>query len=908
MSNSSMIKESFLEDLVSNLTIPELVLQLHLMFADNIIGPNSDNGLYDKALESAPGAPIGVLHDWYPTNKSQYNDLQELNFDKSRVKIPFMQSGECLHGVGSFKQSMFPETIGMAATFDTDLIYRVGRAIGSEARSIGIHACFAPVLDLAKDPRWGRVQENWGEDMVLTSHMGVAFSSGLSKNSTWSDPDAVIPVMKHFAAHGSPQGGHNAAPFMGYGIRQILQELLVPFKAAVDLGGVKGVMMAYNEFDDIPSSLNPILYQALEDWGYDGLAELLNTHYVTSSVADTIAQWHNAGGMVQFYDFSLEEYIDATTSLVANGTLTMERLRSLVKRVVGVKYDLGLFEDPYIPETIESQSLTESHVSLTLEAAQKSIVLLENKNSTLPINPTEQNIQKVALIGPFADTFNYGDYSGQWGGYPVKNASTLREGLSEHLAAHFPSTKLATSWGANSWTYNGQYNIPPYLLSANGTSGGLLATYYADTDFSDARYEKLETPSLDWGLYPPNGLPSNNFSVAWEGTLHVPVEYDTQGWLGVAVYANTSAKLYVDGKLQVAVEPTPSGNILSNIPGLSYTSVNGTMAPPGSSMFLFKKCASHQVRVEYQAWSYVQKIENQNSLNAQVLLFWNLVDRVDPINQAVKVASESDLIVLAMGANWNSDGESGDRSTLGLSSNQTELADAIFALGKPVVLVLQGGRPFAIPKYYAKSAAVLNTFFLGQSGGKAISDALFGVISPGGRVPISVPYSVGSLPAFYNYKPSVPRDYTDIPYKSIYPFGYGLSYTNFSTSDFHVSAVSEMPEPHKSEFNGNSIITFSVKIRNVGRFAGSYVAQVYVLGRISSIVRPVKQLVAFQRVYLSPDEVTTVEMTLDVSRYMMVLDREYKWIVETGEYTFALLENGGSEVDTSRNITLNCVK
>lgn len=148
----------------------------------------------------------------------------------------------------------------------------------------------------------------------------------------------------------------------------------------------------------------------------------------------------------------------------------------------------------------------------------------------------------------------------------------------------------------------------------------------------------------------------------------------------------------------------------------------------------------------------------------------------------------------------------------------------------------------------------------------------------------------------------------DMAHTLQYPFGYGLSYTNFSTSDFHVSAVSEMPEPHKSEFNGNSIITFSVKIRNVGWFAGSYVAQVYVLGRISSIVRPVKQLVAFQRVYLSPDEVTTVEMTLDVSQYMMVLDREYKWIVETGEYTFALLENGGSEVDTSRNITLNCVK
>ncbi|CAI7595353.1 unnamed protein product [Penicillium manginii] len=825
------------------------------MFADNIIGPYSDNGLYDKALEAAPGAPVGIIHDWYPTNKSQYNDLQRLNSEKSRINIPFMQTGECLHGVGSFKQSMFPQAIGMAATFDTDLVYKVGRAIATEARSIGIHACFAPVLDLAKDPRWGRVQEDWGEDFVLTSHMGVAFSSGLSKNSTWSDPDAVIPVMKHFAAHGSPQGGHNAAPFMGYGTRQVLQEMLVPFKAAVQLGGVKGVMMAYNEFDDVPSSVNPILYEALADWGYDGyitaddtgLSELLNTHLVTSSVADTIAQWHNAGGMVQFYDFSLEEYINATTGLVANGTLSIETLRSLASRVLGVKYDLGLFESPYIPQDIDSENITISHAPLTLEAAHKSIVLLENKNSTLPLRPKNQKIRRIALVGPFADTFNYGDYSGQWGGYPVRNASTIRQGLSEHLAAHFPETELVSSWGANSWTFNGQYNIPPYLLSANDTPGGLLATYYADTNFSDAKFQRLETPSLDWGLYPPTGLPSNNFSVTWEGMINIPVEYDTQGWLGVALYANTSAKLYIDGKLHADVKPISAGNILSNIPGLSYTSANATIAPPGSSPFLFKKSATHRIRLEYQAWNYNQKIENQNSLNAQVLLFWNLVDKIDPVKQAVQVASDSDLIILAVGANWNSDGESGDRATLELSPNQTELADAMFGLGKPIVLVLQGGRPFAIPEYYNKSAAVLNT----------------------------------------------------------YPFGYGLSYTNFSTSEFHVSAIGGDPEI--VEFNAHSILTFSVDVKNIGPVAGDYVAQVYLLGRVASIVRPVKQLVAFHRVHLLPGELTTVEMSLDVSRYLVVLDRKYNWVVEPGEYTFALLENGGSSVDTSTNVTLNCV-
>ncbi|KAJ5706573.1 beta-glucosidase [Penicillium malachiteum] len=904
------------------MTIPELVLQMHLMFADNIIGPNSDNALYDQAMEPAPGAPVGIMHDWYPTNTSQYNDLQKLNTEKSRIYIPFMQTGECLHGVGSFKQSMFPQAIAMAASFDTDLVHRVGRAIATEARSIGIHACFAPVLDLAKEPRWGRVQEDWGEDMVLTSHMGVAFASGLSKNSTWGDPDAVIPVMKvgksfwDMAVDLSPQAGHNAAPFMGYGTREVLQEMLMPFKAAVDLGGVRGVMMAYSEFDDVPSSLNPLLYQALEDWGYDGLITaddaglemLLSTHLVTSSVADTIAQWHNAGGIIQYYDFPLSEYVDDTVALVSNGTLTLSQLQALAKRILGVKYDLNLFENPYIADDIDIQAITESHVPLTLEAAQKAIVLLENNNSTLPLKPDTQGVKNIALIGPFADTLNYGDYSGQFGGYPVRNASTIREGLSRHLESNFPDTKLLTSWGANSWSYNGQYNIPPYLLSVNGTSGGLQATYYATTNFTDPRIEKIETPSLDWGLYPPNGLPSNNFSAIWEGELEVPVETETNGWIGVAVYANTSAKLYIDGKLHVDVPATTSGTILSDIPGLAFTEVNSTIAPEGSSSFQFEKNASHRIRLEYQAWNYVQKYENVNSLNAQVLLFWNLVDPVHAVDQAVAVAQKSDLVVLALGANWNSDGESGDRATLGFSHNQTILAEAIYALNRPIVLVLQGGRPFAVPEYYNRSAAVLNTFFPGQSGGQAISDAIFGVINPGGRVPISVPFNAGALPSFYNYKPSFPRDYTDIPYLPLYPFGYGLSYTSFTTSNFSATVKDSSRNLSNGEFDAGSNITFSLTLTNAGNIAGSYVPQVYQLGRVSSITRPVKQLVTFTRVYLKPGESQLVTMDVDVSRYLVILDRSYIWTVERGEYTFALLENGGSGADTSVNVTLNCVE
>ncbi|KAJ7342621.1 glycoside hydrolase family 3 protein [Mycena albidolilacea] len=904
-------KDAFIDALLDKMTVPELVMQLHLMFADNMVGPNSDNALYDFATRFAPKAGVGVVHDWYPTNKSQFNSLQKLNIAESRLKVPFMQTGECLHGVGSFKQSMFPQSIGLAASFDKNLAYAVGRAIGAEARSIGIHACFSPVLDLGKEPRWGRVQEAWGEDFVLTSHMGVAYASGLSKNGSWDAPDAVVPVVKHFAAHGSPRGGLNAAPFIGRGSRQVLMEMLVPFKAVIDLGGAKGVMMSYNELDEVPAVVNPMLYDALADWNYDGfimaddngMKYLLTRHTVANSNADTIQQWFNAGGGVQFYDFTLDIFMNATVELVANHTVPKPTLKAAARRVLSTKYDLGLFDDPYIPDSVDSAALTAAHVPLTLDAAHRSIVLLENRDSTLPIKPAEQNLKTIALVGPYSDILNFGDYSGAWGAYPTANSSTLRQAMAAHLASTSPGVSLVSSWGSNTWLYNGQYNIPGYLLSADGVPGGLRATYYADTNFSRAVFTRQETPNRDWGLYPPEGLPSNNFSAVWEGALAVPVDRDVQGWLGVGVNANTTARLFIDDALVAESPLTLSGNIIGNVEQLSYDMTNGTGPPPGASAFTFVKGATHKIRVEFQAWNYVQKFENVNSVNAQIELFWNLVDREDPVGQAVDVAKSADLIVLAVGANWNSDAESADRATLGLSANQTVLADALFALGKPVVIVLQGGRPFAIPNYYSKAAAVLDAFFPGQSGGQAISDVLFGLFNPGGRVPLSVPYDVGTLPVYYNYKFTAhAKNYTDIYSFPSYSFGYGKSYSTFAVSGFNATSTHGV-----HTFSAGETIDFRVTVKNEGPLAGSYVPQVYLLARVSTVTRPLQQLVAFDRVYLGVGESATVVMPLEVDRYLPIVNRRYEWELERGDYVFALMERSGVDADKSTNLTMACV-
>lgn len=918
--DTSLGKDAYIDALIFNMTVEDLMLQLHLTFGDDIVGPDSQNELYDYTMRFAPDSPVGIIHDWYSLNVSHYNSVQQLNLDKARLKVPLMHFGECLHGVGSFKQSMFPQAIALAASFDTHLVYRVGRAIATEARSIGIHACFSPVLDVGLDSRWGRLQEAWGEDKVLTSHMGVAYSSGLSKNASWSDPDAVVPVMKHFAAHGAPQAGRNAAPFMGHGNRQVFQDLVMPFKAAIDLGGVRGVMMAYNEFDDVPAHVNPKLYKLLQDWGFDGFViaddtgmnELYTVHQVADSPADAIRQWYNAGGMVQFYDWSLELLLNSTRDLIAEGSLALSTLQTRVRSVLRVKWDLGLFDNPFVPPDTDPIQIVKNNRGLTLEAAQKCIVLLENKNATLPLSPSKQGISKISLIGPFADTLNYGDYSGQWGEYPADSASTVRHAMLSYSRDKATSFELVSSWGANTWEYNAQYVIPPYLLSTpDGRPGGLQVTYFADTSFTKPLITTLEAPALDWGIYPPPGLPSNNFSAIWEGTLSSPVDVDVDGWIGLAVGANTTAKLFIHNDLITSWGSplTADSNIVGNIQSFDFVRENGTLPPEGSAPFTFMKGEAYDIRIEYQAYNLYPKIENVVSLNSQLLLFWNLISS-DPVNdaisQAVQVSQSADVVVLALGAAWNSDGESADRATLGLGPSQDKLANAIYALGKPVILVLQGGRPFAIPEYYNQSAAVLSTWFPGQSGGQAIADVLFGKASPGGRLPLSVPRHVGQVPINYNYK-SLGRKikYLDINSQPSYPFGYGLSYTTFEISE--LTAVTTSTSTNVSTFTAGDTITFSTRIKNTGNVEGSYVAQVYLLGRFSSIVQPVKQLVAFQRVHLDAGEDAVVILELDVDRYLPIINRWDEWELEKGEYLFALLDHGGDTADTRRNVTLTSI-
>jgi hypothetical protein len=204
------------------------------------------------------------------------------------------------------------------------------------------------------------------------------------------------------------------------------------------------------------------------------------------------------------------------------------------------------------------------------------------------------------------------------------------------LSANASNVTLISSWGVNDWYFIAQRNIPGYLLSTpNDTTGGLLATYYADTNFSSPIFETIETPNRDWGLFPPNGLPSNNFSATWEGFLTSPVDGEVDGWIGVALSPNTTAKLFVDNQLIQHTELSTTGTLQSNIPGLEFTQVNSTAPPAGGAPFTFEKGKVYKIRLEFQAWNLYQKFENVQSFNAQIELFWNLVDREDSIQKVI---------------------------------------------------------------------------------------------------------------------------------------------------------------------------------------------------------------------------------------------------------------------------------
>jgi beta-glucosidase len=658
------------------------------------------------------------------------NAIQKWVKENTRLGIPVMFHEECLHGHAAPKGTAFPAAIGLASTWDEALIHDVFTSVASEVRARGAQECLAPVLDLARDPRWGRTEETYGEDPYLVTHIGLAAIRGFQGDGSTIDKAHVMATAKHFAVHGQPEGGTNVSTG-NYSERVVREYFLKPFEAAVKQGHVQTLMASYNEIDGIPAHSNKHLLDDIlrHEWGFDGLvvsdyfgiAELQRVHHV---VADNVAAAKLS--LESGVDIELP-FADAFPSLreqVQQGRVSQAMVDRAVARVLRTKFVAGLFDDPFVdPAYAEKITNSPEHQKLALQAARESIVLLKNQNNLLPLDKTKY--KRVAVIGPNAGELHLGGYSNK----PGRGVSIL-QGIKDKLGS-----------GAE-------------VLYAEGCK---------------------------------------------------------------------------------ITETTPE-------------------------------------------WDADKVVLGDPALNAK------------RIAEAVAVAKKADVVILVLGENEQTSREAwaknhlGDRQSLDLLGNQDELAKQVLTTGKPTVVLLLHGRPNSINYIAENVPAIMDGWYLGQEGAAAAADVLFGDYNPGGKLPITVPRSVGQLPDYYYQKPSAKRGFVDGSVLPLFPFGWGLSYTTFKYSNLRlVEDTIGMEGQTKA----------TVDVTNTGSVRGDEVAQLYIHQTVSSVTRPVKELRGFQRLSLNPGETKTVEFSLGPNE-LSYLNRDMKRVVEPG--TFEVMA-GGNSVD-----------
>jgi beta-glucosidase len=652
------------------------------------------------------------------------NAIQKFFIEESRLGIPVVFHDECLHGHAAIDGTSFPQPIGLGATFDTGLVERLYAMTAAEARARGVHQALTPVVDVAREPRWGRVEETFGEDTHLCARMGVASIRGFQGDATFKDKTRVMATLKHFVAHGQPEAGQNCAP-ANVSMRELREVFLPPFKAAIQEAGAISVMPSYNEVDGVPSHANRWLLRDVlrREWGFTGFTvsdyyaiwELnhrpdTHGHFVAADKREAAALAVKAGVNCELPEPDCYLHL---VELVQAGDLKESDLDDLVAPMLLWKFKMGLFDDPYVdPDAAEQRVGSAPNQALALEAARDTITLLKNDGNLLPLDASK--LTSIAVIGPNADRVLLGGYSGV-----PKHHVTMLAGIKARLGKD------------------------------------------ADVLFSEG------------------------------------------------------CRITIGG-----------------------------------------------------SWMQDDVIASDPDDDRRM------------IADAVTVASTADVIVLAIGGNEQTSREAwsrahmGDRTSLDLLGRQGELVDAMLATGKPVVVLLFNGRPLSITDMNGKVPAILECWYLGQESGHAVAQVLFGDANPGGKLPISVPRSVGHLPSFYSHKPSARRGYLFDDVTPLFPFGFGMSYTTFSVTNVRLSA---------SSIARNGSTTAMADVTNTGQREGTEVVQLYVRDLVSSVTRPVKELKGFRKVRLAPGEMTTVELPI-TSDALAFYDIDMNYVVEPGDF------------------------
>jgi beta-glucosidase len=736
-------------DLLSRLTLEEKV--------DQIAG-GMRGGVLETSGRFTPEQAEQMMSELYREDNAippydaavLRNAAQRYAIEKTRLGIPRLFQGEALHGFMEYGSTSFPQCLGLASSWDPELVREVFNAAGDEMASAGVNQAFTPVIDLARDPRWGRTEETYGEDPYLVSRMGVAAIEGLQGHVPSASEGYLFPIDRHHVlatakhfVHGMMEGGRNTAP-SNVSERELRESFFVPFQAAVEEAKVGSVMASYNEIDGVPSHINHWLLDSVlqDEWGFKGfitsdgaaLQMLYETHHVAVDAADAARQALAAG---VDYDLSNGSVYRTLIEQVKAGKVPQAEVDRAVRQILMAKFRLGLFDHPYVdPAYAAKITNSTEHQKLALRAAQESIVLLKNQGGLLPLDM--KKIKTVAVIGPNAAEVHLGGYSREPG-----NGVSILAGIRERLA------------------------------------GSGVNVIYAE------------------GCRITDGI---------------------EGWRGW--YQN-----------------------------------NVKLLDPAT--------------------------------------------QADSVQAAADAARRADVAVVVVGENETTNREAwsemhlGDRDSLDLLGAQNQLVKAVFETGTPTVVFLLNGRPLSVNYAAEHIPAIVEGWYLGEQGGTAAANVLFGDISPGGKLPLTFPRSVGQLPDFYDHKPSRNRSYEFVDSSPLFPFGFGLTYTTFRFDNLRVSSPKIKP---------SETATVSVDVTNTGGRAGDEVAELYIHQRVASVTQPVMALRGFRRLSLEPGQKMTVEFKLtpgDLSIY----DQNMKRVVQPGMFDVRV----GPSSDDTRQAQLEVI-
>jgi len=786
-----------------------------------------------------------------------------------RLDIPvYNWWNECLHGVAfAGLATVFPQSIGLAASWDKDLVFQVANATSDEARAKHHDAVrrgernskgltfWSPNINIFRDPRWGRGQETYGEDPYLTSRLGVAFVKGLQGD----DPHylKVVSTPKHFAVHSGPDPLRHRFDAIA-DERDLWDTYLPAFEACVREAKAFSVMGAYNRYNGVPCCANELLLEEIlrKKWGFSGyvvsdcdaINNIYHDHHFVETPEEASAVAVKAG-----CDLNCGETYKTMVKAVKLGLISEDTINTSVKRLLEARFRLGMFDPPeMVPYSKIPFEVVDclTHRKLALKAARESIVLLKNENNMLPL---KKDLNCVAVIGPNADSVNV--LLGNYCGTPSRAVTPL-EGIIRKVSSQ---TKVLYAKGCDVSRICPLTTIPSSALKPpedeKGLSG-LKGEYFNNINLEGEPVTSRIDPEINFDWQEASPAPEVNaeqFSVRWSGKLIPPIS----GQYLIGLSTDDGVRLFIDGK-----------NLIDDWRdhGVQTTSTTLTLE------------ANHPYNIVVEFYD--------NTKFAVARLQWS-TPVSNPFDEAISAVKQSDVAIVVLGLSLEIEDEGRDKKDIALPQPQEDLLNEIYNVGKPIILVLINGSPLAINWADEHLPAIVEAWYPGEEGGTAIADVLFGDYNPGGRLPVTFYKSLEQLPPFTDYNMASGRTYRYFKDEPLYPFGYGLSYTSFEYSDLALTPLQSKPEP---------TVSVSAKIKNTGKLSGDEVVQLYISHKSNSYIMPLHSLEGFERIHLNPDEEKTITITLTPRSFSLVTDKG-KRIVEPGSYQITI--GGGQPLPDS---------